>query len=293
MRKLAFLLFPFMLFAQSEPPDSREPIILRSQKVTFFNHECEKTESCDLKRVEYVVEKYKIRIVGTYHYGKRLSALYETDLVGALENYTFIQFVRGCRYYSYLENGEVKKLFDYEVRHGEDWVIACFPNWVVDTDNKYPDYCADEEGISRHFMCRWKNDMRGDLFSRDGANLYGEGKPKFPILYISDHPSNVYAIRDMDMAVNNSFILRTCLYKTADVSRIVDLSDTQFAEPMHCFEWRNSLVYNYVTGEFEELDDAVPECGGCKTYENMLPDGIFFGKLYGVAFSKKPGVVER
>ena len=238
----------------------KELTILRSQKFVFVNSDCEKNQSCDLKKVEYTVERYQIGIGDEYNYGTRFLALYETDSVGTLENYTLVQFIRGCQYSTRVVDGKVETSFDVAIELCGEFVTYRLPDWVVDMTSEYPDYCADDEGRSRHFWCRSKEDMSGDLFDEDGALAYGMDKPETPMLYIVDHPGSFWADSKGVWARNSSIQFRTCIYKTKDVPRTTDPADINLAEPVHCFEWSSSFVYNHEKGEFEELPEIVSQC---------------------------------
>ena len=76
--------------------------ILSHNWAVFLNVSCKKTKTCDLGKIEYLVEDYKVAIGGSYNYGTRMFTVYETKSLKSLEKFAFVQFVKGCIFSSRL-----------------------------------------------------------------------------------------------------------------------------------------------------------------------------------------------
>lgn len=229
--------------------------ILSHKEDVFINNDCDKNKTCDLKKVEYFVEDYSVSIDGGYNYGTRFFARYETKRTKDLEKYVFVQFIKGCNFSSSLVDQEVEIAYDRVYPRDIGAIIFKFPDWTIDSYNLDPVY-STYSGRSRFYLYRW-NTVPGS-FSIDTENFYGQKKPKIPKLYLVDHPGQSFYLNDW--AHNISLQFRTCIYRTKDVSAKVSHDDIDFAEPIHCYEWSSSFVYNHSTGQFESPVNIVPAC---------------------------------
>jgi len=91
--------------------------------------------------------------------------------------------------------------------------------------------------------------------------LYGEDPPALPRLYVragSGSPAHIEN-PDRDTAVNHSFRFRMCLYRTKDILREVD-KQTFIADPIDCFSWSSSFIYNHQEKKFESPPGIAPVC---------------------------------
>ncbi len=264
IRKITFFAISavFFLTTLSFGKD-RELKILRSERSTFVNHDCEKNKTCGLKSVRYVVERYQIVVGGSYGYGTRFLALYETDSVDHLKDYVFVQFIRGCQYESRMKNGKITTDFSFVLRIGGlPPTTLCFPDWVIDSgEEEDPSYCA-QTGRSRQYWCHWKKNKESDLFEKKGTYTYAFSKPERPYLYMTDRPSGGLVYNET--AINASEEFRTCIYRAVDVPRKLTPYKTDFAAPIHCFNWSNSFVYSFDKKEFEEKPDVIAQCEEAK-----------------------------
>src|SRR3989344_5249892 len=62
----------------------------------FNNTNCFTTATCDLEKIEYLVEDYSVELLEGSNYGTRFAAKYTTSSVENLENYVFVQAIKGC-----------------------------------------------------------------------------------------------------------------------------------------------------------------------------------------------------
>lgn len=233
-------------------------IISRSHDV-FENTNCEKTASCDLKRSEFLVEDYRQAILEEnqetgYYYGTRLIAKYETDSVATLENYVFVQFIKGCVFQSKLQNGIITYQYISTPQY-DQFTEFKFKNWVIDSVDTDPVYNS-VPGEPRH-VAYYRNTVRGS-FSPETEKFYGHEKPELPELYVKDR--SVPAATYLEGRVQNvSLGLKICIYKANEVPKSIP-DNINFAEPLYCHYRSSSFVYNHESAKFEHPREIVPAC---------------------------------
>ncbi len=216
--------------------------ILRHQEFVFENTDCERTHSCSLKKVKYIVEDF------TYdgHYQTRFFAHYETQKVSDLEEYVFVQFLKGCAYAVDL-NESKDNIYGEILQHFGQQKTFNFSNWMIDSDWSDPVYSSQVGEASRHFGCRW-NLLQGDTSSKT-EKQYKEGPPSFPEYYIYDRPGDARVVSGF--AHNTSLQFKTCIYKTSDVPTKITPDNLDFAPPISCYEWDSSFIYNPIKKRYE------------------------------------------
>lgn len=253
MRLLALLFAVFVPVVISA--QSRVSEILNWQRLELKNDDCLPNDTCSLKELVYLKQNYRIWIEDGYHYGTRFFALYRTESLETLEDYVFVNFIKGCKYSSWLENGRVVGLMDKTIKYKDSVRPFLFPEWTVDSDLDDPVYPV-VQGYPRHAGYRW-NKVFGS-FDATTEFFYKDKEPDRPILYIRDLPGTAFFMNNS--AQNTSLKFRTCVYKNSEVPFIVEPTDTEFANPIHCFEWESSWVYNHDAGKFQHSYDLSPVC---------------------------------
>ncbi len=237
---------PHPAFAQRPLQEEDGITVLKSRSKTFKNADCRKRSTCDLVEVRFVVEDYRVRLPEGFNYGTRLRASYQTRSLPDLENYVFVEFVRGGVYTSVVEGGRVKRSFDYAILSFDNFQISHLPNWVIESEDTDPAYNS-RPGLPRHYLYRWNKD--GELFNSESEFLYGQARPDLPILYVLDSPGTAfYANRK---AKNLALEFRMCLYKAAEVPQAIAPDNLNFAEPLFCFPWKSYFTYNHRKSRFE------------------------------------------
>jgi hypothetical protein len=243
--------------------ESRIVLDKKEQSFTPDSKTCAEKNICDLKSVVFRVEQMRspakdhddIDIYGTDFY-----ASYETTSIEMLQKYAFVQFIRGCVYRSHVGlGGNVETNFSvvrwymgdgrYPFRH-LDWSLDSF-----DDDPVYSSESSQIEG--RHYFSEW---LDRSTHWKPGfvGNFYGEEKPTFPKLYVSDNAPIAYIYAEV--AQNVSFEFRMCLYKTADVPRKARSDEIDFAVPIVCRDWESSNVYDHAQKTFAHPKGVVGVC---------------------------------
>src|SRR3989344_2565107 len=268
-----FLLFVGMLFFLAFRANSHAHFTgkghvdyAKPQVQEFFNTDCTKTNTCELIFFALRTIDFEVWFTGDDEeypsYGTTMFAEYQTDSVASLEKFAIVQFIRGCTIYSVkradgtMERSIASTFYEF---FGKSSVPMCFADWVIDSVDTDPVYFSDSE-FGRHYEYRW-NRISGS-YNNSTMVYYGEEKPTYPLLYIMDHllPSASYKPAgeyNLERSIDVSFQFKTCIYRTADVPKETVESNVDFAEPVKCFNWKSSYVYNWDLKKFETRDDLV------------------------------------
>lgn len=271
MRQYFFVLLLIFAFYQSanaasakKPRNGTEEIF---SKIThsFLNTNCAETNTCDLKEFKLVAKQYRIWVDGSWSYGASAVISYETNKVDNLENYSVVQFIRGCVFDTRIRNdGTIERGLGYVLPFFSDFdedgkpikfATFCFPDWVIDSTDKDPVYNSFP-ALGRFYARRW-NSVPGS-FDKKTEIFYGVEKPSRPQLYLSDITST--AFMGETFIKNTSLQFKTCIYKTKDVPLETTEDNINFATPIKCFEWQNIYIYNYDKKDFEMKFEIDPFC---------------------------------
>ena len=222
---------------------------LSETKQVFLNPDCRSTGTCDLKRFTLTMSVHEVWFSDDPNnptYGNGVIMEYETDSVDAIEKYAIVQFTKGCVFNSSKNSeGKIKRTAGYVVASfGED-IPYCFAEWAIDSQDTDPAYNSDPE-YGRFYLLRWNEPGSYDSRSQ---KFYGAEKPTLPVVYMADYPAGAFVT---GTGVKNAALeFKTCIYKASDVPAETRRDDTNFAKPIHCFEWRNVYVYDFGTRKFE------------------------------------------
>ncbi len=225
----------------------------------FLNANCQKTDTCELKRFTIFTSEYELNFPDSSEpsYGTETIMEYETDSVASIENYALVNFIRGCSFDSVKDDeGEIVKSLSNlnKEQFGANKKIY-FPEWVIDSIDEDPVYNSDQE-FGRHYLLRWNVNQHSYNFTT--KKYYGEEKPKKPIVYLTDLPGSAY--KDYARIYNISLEFKTCIYRSKDVPLSTVETDVNFADPIKCFEWASSYIYNFDTQKFEHKNALDPFC---------------------------------
>ncbi len=259
---IGYIIGIFAVAAQA----AEEPVtILRRSTERAVLSDCIRRGTCDLKLLLFVATDYRIGLSPKpedQHYGTSLYATYETSSFVNLEEYAFVNFIRGCVYASYLdpETGDTRIRYDVAVRSFGEYVEFRFPDWIIDSVDTDPVYWSNDDQ-PRHYLYQWQQNIF-PVPNRQ-MNLYGEAeqKPPKPRLFVTDYPSQAFMRLDGG-AQNVSLELRTCLYRSSDIPRTARRDTTDFGPPIACFDWRSSYVYNHALKKFESPKEIAAACRG-------------------------------
>ena len=225
---------------------------------TFENPDCSRTDTCDLKRFAITTSAYEVWFSDDPDhptYGKGTIIEYATDSVESLEKYAVVQFKKGCVFYS-AQNGEGnlvgQGVRDLVPSFGAE-VPFCFRDWVIDSQDTDPVYNSDPE-YGRFYLLRWN---KPGSYEQRTQKFYGAEKPKRPDVYLIDYPAGAFmtgsGVRNVALA------FKTCIYKAGDVPLETKRTDIHFARPLHCFDWDNVYVYDFVARAFQPNWPVFPE----------------------------------
>lgn len=231
--------------------------IIKRAQYSFGNADCQSSQTCDLSGVDYLSEDYLIEVHDKNHYGTRFYARYRTESIDNLEKYVFVNFIKGCVYESIPNNKDPKMLVNYVKEQYGDWEPFRYEQWTIDSLDTDPSYFS-VPGLPRHFFYRW-NSVPGS-FSQETEKIYGLEKPDRPELYIIDHPGTAFFSNNR--AKNISLKFKTCLFRAEDVPHEVNASINNFAQPVNCYYWESSFVYNHEAEKYEYPIEISSACYG-------------------------------
>lgn len=271
MRQLLIALFAMVCAsanAQSVTPDTQTTTSLGIGGQTFENSklECAKNDTCDLKQVFFRKEDYFIPVDKTVPgdpliYGTRMIAGYVTEEIDQLTNYLFVQFNRGCMWYSHFDADKKDIVTEFGIVReylGVRKIQNVFPEWVVDTNDNDPTATSGEVG-NRHFLLQWSEKVPSGIPTEQG-NLFGEKRPTIPFGYIKDMPGPAVYVADIDQARNMSLEFKTCLFKTKDVALVTNGTDVDISRAVFCVNWESKFVYDHQQQKFETSKGIHQEC---------------------------------
>lgn len=266
----AIFLLTLFLASSSEPLKNAQTRSLSHRREVFQNDKnCRSNKTCDLKAVEYVVEDYEVGVGGESNYGTRLFAQYHVDSFAALEDYVFVQFIKGCQYETRMENGGVTPIFSVSRRHLGESKIFCHPDWEIDSIESDPAYASLSVSQAKEFFggegrkfarfayLQW-NDKGVPFVNLEDRKFYGREKPPTPSLYVTDHPSQAFVFGNSVKNVSLQF--RMCIYKSSDVPYEMKPGQKLKAKPIHCFNWSSSFIYDHKRGQFYQSNRISPAC---------------------------------
>ena len=236
---------------------SRTNPLLKRSVLDVAIENCADRDICDLKRVLFISEDFEIASVsGIYGYGTRLYATYETATFATLEKYAFVNFIRGAVFNSVRDSETKEVAIKYDVAYGNfnEWIVYKIPSWIIDAGGPSPVYMS-VEGFPSHEFYRWKKNVFPAPWVTHEERIYGWEKPTVPRLYVDDEPEFAHA--SDDAAHNVSLEFKMCLYKIKDIPIATTRDNTEFAQPLFCFPWRSSFVYNHDLRKFESPEGLV------------------------------------
>jgi len=271
----------FLALLPSVSLAAEHEVVLINERKTTQTPECAKEETCEVKEVGIWVRDYQVdvgnqRKLEQRNYGTELYAWYETRSLNTLEDYVFVQYIRGCQFRSQMKDG--KRQIDHtivrKVYASRRYEPLFFPNWTIDTDNPDPVYSSNTAfSSSRRFLMRWSRSP--NVFpSPENEMLYSRQKPDIPRLYMTDLTGQAFFSQypGYGVAYNTSLEFRTCLYRDVDVPRVHDARRPIVAKPIMCFHWRSSFVFDHHRMVFRSPQEIVSECKGTPIRDGRVRD---------------------
>lgn len=260
---LGFSAWSFPAFTQTNSEREMQKVLTSIEEYLFENEDCARTNTCSLQRVKFKAEQFYVIENGAKVYSTRLIAWYEADTIAHLRDYVFVQFIEGCAFISYF-NAKEKKLsiLMRTYPHFGKTVPLHHPSPVIDSPDTDPAYFSSPN-FDRHFAYRWHS--RRGVAPRDHTNVFGLSVPPYPELYITDTPAMQARAFDietpLERAYNTSLRFKTCLYREKDVPKSVpDGTYVNFGEPIVCFSWKSSYVFDHVRNIYTEPQEVAEVC---------------------------------
>lgn len=235
--------------------------ILNQKTERFVNRDCEKTDSCDLLQFTVVTEDYVVYTGGEPNYGTRMYAEYETDKVGNLSRYAIVQFLRGCKFTSFVDDrGVVEKGVWSVVKSFDEFYQYHFPRFATDSFDKDPVYSSSAGETGRNRIGKYLWSVLPWSWDKNLAEVkrYQYFVPTIPRLFITDRPSPAFKMGAE--AENISVRFRTCIYKSKDVPGETTRDNVDFATPISCLPWSSSFIYDFTAGKFDSPTEIDPFC---------------------------------
>ncbi len=224
--------------------------------------EAPKVQSATVSDVKFTVTSQTYKIIfksDEISWGTRMFAKYETKSTGQVEDYAVVQFIRGCHFNNYVENGKIVYVDNISREFFNEMITYKHPEWVIDSVDLDPMYNNTPEGFekwnTRHGLYRWN---RKHNFDQNGEVLFKDEKPKKPYLYVMDHPGTAF-FQDR-WAKNISLEFKVCLYKTKDIPVTAAPNDLNFAKAVQCFDWNSSFIYDHFKSTFSRPTGLHPHC---------------------------------
>lgn len=235
-------------------------VISPEKNQIFTNDNCQATQTCDLKEFRADSYDYKVDLSATdYGVGTDFMSSFTTDKTENLEKYGIVQFIRGCQFSSQKVNGQVVKYLNVLRPYYGKNVLFLHVDWQIDGLVSDPmDWGNDSKAKTRFDYYRWNSVMGSEDPSTE--KYFFQAPPQNPRLYVTDHPGIADPSLNGGLADNISLQLKTCIYRAADTPHKVACDDIGFAQPLKCFEWSSSFIYNFDTNQFDSPTDLDPVC---------------------------------
>lgn len=223
---------------------------------TFKNTDCLANNTCDLTEFSVSSNDYHVLFQnGDVSHGSNAFMSYKTKEIDQLENYAIVQKIRGCKFWSSVnEDGSIKKEILESREFFGDFIKFKHPEWVIDSVDVDPVYNSVPD--LRHGAHRWNT--KADSFDKETEKFYFRERPTAPRLYVSDLPGTSFY--EDSKAKNISLEFEACIYKTADIPLIAKPDDINFSTPIACHSWKSSFVFDHKKEKFEVKNEVDSFC---------------------------------
>jgi hypothetical protein len=237
--------------------------VLDQKNFTFKNSDCEKTNSCDLDNISFERVNYRVDFSsGEYNFGSRIISKYKTKKAEDLKNYVFVQYIKGCQFHSRMEAGEsgaleLKKNRSIQIISFGEYIPYLFHDWTIDSMDLDPVYNSDAAQADRHYFYRWNTVTGSTDYSTEYYMGETDQKPKDNELYVIDRPGTAF---NQYEATNISLQFKMCLYKTAQIPLTATKDQGIYENPIYCYDWNSSFIYDFKTQKFNSPTELDPFC---------------------------------
>lgn len=262
MRVISILLFAVCL-------PSFGVTILDHKHTTFSNVGCPTGKNCSLLKAEAYSVRKKVMVHGDENYLTEMIASYETDGLDTLEDYAFVNFIKGCNYLSRQEkNGDITVEHPFVKSNlGRENTPFNFADWTVDSWDVDPMYASiKNKNFPRHASYRWVKDFSlKPLLNRKNDFIFGKSDaPIKPSLFVRDQPNGAFVRSKIKTAKSSTLKFKMCLYPAANI----DPTGEQLPivkNAIHCFDWQQMYAYDWKTNKMTFPKEISPVCATFKT----------------------------
>lgn len=230
---------------------------------TWVNPACAKGP-CELKGMKLFIQKSLSKNLGQ----TKMTAEFSTSTPGALGNYAFVQYIRGC---FYEVNAEGKRKIGTRTFFEKQFSNFRHSVWELDSESDTDPVYWSQPGhgfdplrgkvLPRNYGYSFGNSLAGEKASfwagRD-RNLLGNR------LYAGDSPTETYA----NFLPNGSWSgkvssleFKICLHEAQKVPLSVDSPSTMIPDPITCMSWTSNYGVNTVSKRVVEKTEIDPFCG--------------------------------
>lgn len=223
---------------------------------------------CNIKKVRFETQHYSIQEPDDKYpfYGTLAYSGFEADNFEHLQNYGFVQRIRGCTYeVSKNADGTFKKRIAESIMHLGKKRIYVFPDWSADATTTDPLYYGPSEEDShleggRLSLHRWTPKL-GVTDKKKTKDLYEilrlpESKKQqlTPAVFVTDTPSMAYQTDTSSNVFQNvSLEFEICLYKLEDIPLKISDESKLEAVPLICHQWNSQYEFNFEKNKYEYL----------------------------------------
>jgi len=237
MKWLALAAIMSLSLTTTSPGDLK---IIKRERFNFNNYDCLKNASCTLKKIDFLIEDYRVEVGSNHNWGTRLFARYETDSVENLTDYVFAQYIKGCVFSSRSNGLNIHAARNYVQQKADgSYEPMDYLDWKLESFDDDPVYNS-MPGYDRHHFYRWNKTQNS--FDPATEFYFGLAKPVLPALYISDRPGTAFFSNGG--AKNISLEFKMCIYRSDDVPASTPDGDIK-SPPIYCFNWSSSWIYDH------------------------------------------------
>lgn len=227
-----------------------------------------KGKDCEVTKVFFHEIAYGLQDPGDSYpyYGTIFRAGFEAKNWNDIQDYGFVQVIRGCTYESVMKNGKIKRRIGEVIRHYDVKQTFVFPNWTYDANTKDPLYygpSAEDSSLpgGRLALYDWtptigRYDKKKMKQFTEILELPESARNKLtPRLMVTDTPSMAYFSEGTKIYNNVALEFKMCLYRLKDIPLVIDDS-VRLRDPIICHNWDSNYEFDFKQNKFVHSDNT-------------------------------------